>query len=323
MRASDNTGAGGLGALGGATGSGVNATAGTGVPDTAPYPAITFAGLTSALELAPVRLAAGGIYPGSVSITSGGVDNLFSSAGALVASNAETQALRASVQHADLRIIFTICEGLYRIVAKRSAGIQTLADLRGKRIALPVGTSSNYYVVKMLALASLTEQDITVVNQMPGMGTLNADAASVWEPGIQYVADNLKDDAIEFQKDDHGAEVYRELFNLHATAETLSDPSKRRAIVRFVRALIDASAQIRSDPSPAYALLTGPSGASQAVLQRSWPYERFAGGLVPDLLDVLEQEEVWRAQLDGRTARARADLAPLIDDSVFKEASGI
>jgi sulfonate transport system substrate-binding protein len=311
-----------LAAAGGRRGNVAGASAGSSAQDAAPYPAIGFTGLTSALELAPVRLAAGGLYPGTVSIGSGGVDNLFTSSAALLASNAETQALRASVQHPNLRIVFTICEGLYRIVAKRSAGIQALGDLRGKRIAFPVGTSSNYYVVKMLALAGMTEQDITVVNQMPGMGALNADAATIWEPGIQYVTDGLKDDAIEFQKDDQGAEVYRELFNLHATAESLSDPSKRRAIVRFVRALVDASAQIRADPTPVYALLTGPSGASQAVLQRSWPYERFAGGLVTDLLDVLEQEEVWRAQLDGRTARARADLAILIDDSVVKEASG-
>lgn len=268
-----------------------------------------------------MRLAANGIYPARVTIGSGGVDSLFSG-GALVASNAETQALRASVQHPDLRIIFTICEGLYRIVAKRSVGIQSLADLRGKRISVPSGTSSEYFLVKMLALAQLTEQDVSVVNGMPGAGGLTADAATIWEPGIQYVADSLSSDAIEFQKDDQGHEVYRELFNLHATTESLSDPDKRRAIVEFVRSVITASEQIRSDPMPAWKLLTGPTGASQAVLSRSWQYERFAGVLVGDLLDVLEQEEVWRAKIDSRTPRPRAELAKLIDDSVVKEASG-
>jgi NitT/TauT family transport system substrate-binding protein len=67
-------------------------------------------------------------------------------------------------------------------------------------------------------------------------------------------------------------------------------------------------------------LLTGPTGASQDVLQRAWTYERFAGGLVSDLLDVLEQEEMWRARIDGRSPRARAELEMLIDDSIVKEA---
>lgn len=251
--------AGAVAAVGAGGKGGAAATSGSagaaGTTDTRPLPAITFAGLVSALELAPVRLAADGLYPAKVTIGSGGVDNLFS-AGTLLASNAETQALRASVQHANLRIIFTICEGLYRIVAKRSAGIVARADLRGKRISVPAGTSSDYFLVKMLELAKLTEQDVVVVNGMPGAGTLTTDAATIWEPGIQYVADSLQDDAIEFQKDDQGHEVYRELFNLHATAESLSDPEKRRAIVVFVRALIQASAQIRNDPMPAWKLLT-------------------------------------------------------------------
>ncbi|HEX4352926.1 MAG TPA: hypothetical protein VHZ95_08435, partial [Polyangiales bacterium] len=70
-------------------------------------------------------------------------------------------------------------------------------------------------------------------------------------------------------------------------------------------------------------LLTGPTGASQAVLTRSLRYERFAGTLVNDLLDVLEQEETWSATTNGRSARSRAQLAPLVDDSVLKEALGM
>lgn len=311
----------GAGAAGTAGAAAIGGSGGTaGAADTRPLPAIAFAGLVSALELAPVRLAANGLYPAKVTIGSGGVDNLFTG-GTLLASNAETQALRASVQHADLRIIFTICEGLYRIVAKRSAGIQALADLRGKRISVLSGTSSHYFLIKMLEVAQLTEQDVVVVNGMPGAGTLTTDAATIWEPGIQYVADALKDDAIEFQKDAQDHEVYRELFNLHATAQSLSDPESRRAIVAFVRALIQASEQIRNDPTPAWKLSTGPTGASQDVLQRSWTYERFAGGLVSDLLDVLEQEEVWRARIDGRSPRAREQLQTLIDGSIVDEAA--
>ena len=105
------------------------------------------------------------------------------------------------------------------------------------------------------------------------------------------------------------------------TDESLADPVKRRAIVEFVRSLVAASAQLRTDPSVAWPLLTGPTGASQADLSKSWNYERFAGGLASDLLDVLEEEEGWRAKLDGRTARTRAELSPLIDPTVLSEAN--
>jgi hypothetical protein len=128
-------------------------------------------------------------------------------------------------------------------------------------------------------------------------------------------------DAVQFQeKDATGQYIYRELFNLHATAESLADAAKRRAIVRFVKSLITASAQISADPTVVYPLLTGPTNTDQADLAKSLNYERYAGTLVSDALDVLVPEEVWHAGVNNRTARTRDELAPLVDDSIVKEA---
>lgn len=311
-------GSGGARATGGTGTAGMHGTAGA---SGGPYLDLAFSGLTSAVELAPLRLAANGGYPAKITIASGGVDNLFGSNAAIVASNAETQALRSSVQHPDLRIIFTICEGLYRIVGKKSSGIAALADLKGKSVTAPnSGASSDYYLYKMLGSVGLTTSDVKITAGMPGMGTLSTDAATIWEPGIEYVSNTLGSDAIEFQTDPQGETVYRELFNLHTTAETLADASKRRSIVALVRALITASQQIREDPTVVYPLMTGPTGESQDNLVKSFKYERYAGTLVDDLLDVLTEEEVWRAKYDNRTARTRDQLAPLIDATVLQEA---
>src|SRR6185369_10136632 len=113
---------------------------------------------------------------------------------------------------------------------------------------------------------------------------------------------------------------YRELFDLHATAESLADPTKRRTIVRFVRSLVTASEQIRNDPTVVYPLMTGPTGVSQSVLAESFKYERYAGTLVSDLLDQLVTEEVWHAKQNNRTARSRTELAKLVDTSVLQDA---
>ncbi len=311
--ASSSAGSAGASAAGAAHGGSAGA-------DTAPYPDITLAGLTTAVELAPVRLAATGAYPAQVTVTSGGVDNLFGSNAALVATNAETQALRSSVTNTNLRIIFTVCEGLYRVVGKKSAGITTLADLKGKTVDYTAGTSAAYFLHVMLGTVNLTESDVKT-GSAPAANS-HGDAAAYWEPNMQAYAGSLAaGDAVEFQqKDASGQYVYRELFNLHATAESLADPTKRRTIVRFVKALIATSAQITSDPSVAYPVLTGPTGTSQADLAKSMNYERYAGSLVSDALDVLVPEEAWHAKVNNRTARTREQLAPLIDDSIVKEA---
>jgi sulfonate transport system substrate-binding protein len=300
-------GAGGMGGASGASGAGS-------------YPRLSLYGNTTTLELAPLLVAAMSLYPGMATVKNGGIPNLWS--GADAATNAETQALVQSVTHPNLRIVFTVSEGLYRIVARRSSGITTLADLRGKRVATVPSTSSAYYLHRMLATVQLTESDVTVVaaampSSMPGSLTRHeVDAATIWEPEIQNAADALGSDAIQFQD----PSVYRELFNLNTTAEKLADPTTRRGIVELVRSLVKASAQITAQPSGVFSLVASTTGYDAALVAKSFPYERFSGTLVPDLLDVLEAEEAWLAKNGTRAARDRATLAMLIDDTALKDA---
>lgn len=279
-------------------------------------------GNTSTFEFAPVLLAVDRLYPGKATVTNGGVPDLFKEGGADVATNAETQALRTSVDNPSLRIIFTVSEGLYRIVARRSSGISKLEDLRGKRIATIPNTSSAFHLHKMLKTVGMTESDVTVVRMFPlqkmppALKSGEVDAITIWEPEIQIAQELIGDDAIELG----GRGVYRELFNLNTTAENLANPVKRRQIVAFVRALIEASRQIRENPEVAWPLVAKSSGYDEGIISRAWHHHAFAGGLAYDLLDVLEEEEVWVAKERNRKPRTRAELATLIDTSVLREA---
>ncbi|HVW27629.1 MAG TPA: ABC transporter substrate-binding protein [Polyangiaceae bacterium] len=315
---STNASGGSAGTQGSAGASGASSGGRSGATGT--FPNLAVFGNTTTLELAPVLLAAKSVYPGKATVTNGGIPNLWS--GADLATNAETQALVQSVSHSDLRIIFTVCEGIYRIVARRSAGISTLADLRGKRIATTPGTSSAYFLHAMLATVQLDETSVTVVpaalpSQIPTeLSSRQVDAATIWEPEIQNASDALGGDAIEFQD----KSVYRELFDLHTTAEKLADPGTRSGIVQFLRALVTASDDITAQPSSVWPLVASTTGYDATLISKSWKNESFPGGLVPDLLDVLEQEEAWLAKNAGRAARPRATLSALVDDSPLKEA---
>ncbi len=229
--------------------------------------------------------------------------------------------MRQSVDHPDLRIIFTVSEGFYRIVARRSAGIDTVADLRGRRITTAPNTSSHYYLHKMLRTAGLTVDDVTVVpmtlSLMPAaLANREVDAVTIWEPEIERAASLVGADAIEFQD----RRVYRELFNLNTTAANLANPEKRAQIVAFVRALIRASAAVRERPRDVWPLVAASTGYDVALIEKVWPHEGYPGTLVPDLLDVMVEEDVFVARERNRTPRTRAELAKLVDDSVLREA---
>src|SRR5690606_16169109 len=82
------------------------------------------------IELSPVLVAANSFYPQVLEVGEGGITRI-TSGEADLATNAETQLLRESIRNPDLRIIMTVTESFYRLVGRRSAGINSLADLRG------------------------------------------------------------------------------------------------------------------------------------------------------------------------------------------------
>lgn len=280
------------------------------------------------IELSPVLIAAHHYYPVEMEVLEGGITNITSGVADL-ATNAETQLLRESVRNPDLRIIMTVTESFYRLVARRSAGIETLEDLRGKRVMTPAGTSAGYYLEAMLQSVGMSDDDVELVgfprapSAREGMDLMaealvsgEVDAISIWEPTPHDAATMLGDDAVILQD----RSVYREVFNLHARATDLADPEKRRAIVEFVRAVARATEDVKSNPEPYLALITRYTQFNEEQVLAGIPEMEFPVQIIPDMLDVLETEEQWVARNADREPRTREELAQFIDYSVLEEA---
>jgi sulfonate transport system substrate-binding protein len=299
--------------------------------------ALRIYGNLSILEMAPVLLAARRIYAGETVIEHGGVMSLWGKANDLpslnaagrsdVAANSETQVLRSSFGNPDLRLIFTLAECPYRIVGRRSAGIATLADLRGKKIGTMPKSSAAYFLDRMLRTVGLTEQDVVTapfmaktqapLSLMPqALRKWEIDAVTVWEPQSQQAKLAIGADAIEFCN----PAVYRELFNLCTTQAHLDDPMMRQKIVAFVRALILATQQLQRDPHEACLLVAQAAELDIEIVKNAWPYLSYPGTLATDLLDVLVPADAWVAKETQRAPRSRGELSQLIDDSVLREA---
>lgn len=292
--------------------------------------ALKIASSTATIEYTPEAIAIKDFFSGTASITSGGVPNLFSDSSIDLASNAETQALRNYATHKNLRIIYTVCEVYYRIVANKKAGsgITSLKDLKGKKIGTTPSTSAAYFVQKYLATVGLKESDYTVVSGSTCMsapceaGTFpymlahgTVDAVGMWEPTLELSAQALGANAVIFQDQS----VYREVFNLHTTAEKLKDVTARKNIVTFIRALNQAEAEYNTTPDKVYSRVASTLNMNVTLLKSVWPIHSFNGTLAADLLDVMVEEDAWVAKTDRRSLISRTDLANLIDGSVLKE----
>lgn len=73
------------------------------------------------------------------------------------------------------------------LIARNGSGIKTLADLKGKRVAVPIGSTSHFSLMGAINHAGLKPSDVTIMNMKPDQiaaawqqGTI--DAAFIWPP---------------------------------------------------------------------------------------------------------------------------------------------
>jgi aliphatic sulfonates family ABC transporter substrate-binding protein len=79
-----------------------------------------------------------------------------------------------------------------RLVANPATGAKTIADLKGKKIAVTIGSTSHFHLLRALDLAGLTQADVTMVNlapanMPPAYLAGQVDAILTWEPGTGEV----------------------------------------------------------------------------------------------------------------------------------------
>jgi len=288
----------------------------------APDAMFTVAVAMAVLEAAPIHIADQGPAGAGFRVIDGGVRTV-ALKGAHAAGNATTQMLRVLGDNPNVRLLFTLVDGNYRIVAKRSAGINRLADLKGKRIVVPRNTSANYFLVAMLRTAGLQESDVTLVTapataMAAAMVKGEADAISMWEPESENAVRAIGTDAIIFQDN----KVYRELYSVYSTTDVISDPRRRKELVAFVRATLAAAGDLQKDPKRYFPLISEKTKHPQDQIARSWEHHGFPLRVAPDLLDLITEEEKWVAAQQNRTPRSRAELAGFIDTTILKDAQG-
>ncbi|WP_437730628.1 ABC transporter substrate-binding protein [Sorangium sp. So ce1335] len=170
-----------------------------------------------------------------------------------------TEAIRFIDQGADLKIILVTDQsnGADGIVARQ--GISTVEDLRGKRIAVEIGTEAQYLLIRALSLRALSVHDVKVVSMPPeaciaALEQGEVDAAALWEPFLTIAREKGMPllfsskqlpgeifDVVLVQRD--AAETRREeitgvLQAWHRAAQALKQPDRRgeaqRSALRYL-----------------------------------------------------------------------------------------
>jgi ABC-type nitrate/sulfonate/bicarbonate transport system substrate-binding protein len=182
-----------------------------------------------------------------------------------------------------------------KMMAHVDSGIRTPADLKGKRLGLVQGTTSQYVVDVFLRFYGIEPTDVTLVplDAADPVGPLlrrEVDVASLYQPHGQRALQALGKSAVVLPN----PKIFTITLNL-VSVPTASDDD----VKRLLRAVQRAQRLIASDPAKARAIVAARLKQDPKLLDAVWPDFDFALGLHQSLITTLEAQARW-AQREGQ-----------------------
>jgi ABC-type nitrate/sulfonate/bicarbonate transport system substrate-binding protein len=179
-----------------------------------------------------------------------------------------------------------------KIVARRDAGINIPADLKGKRIATQKNSAVHFFLYRFLIYNSLTEPELNISylhpeELVPALVNGDIDAFSMREPFIQKARDHLGDNIIIFEQPG----IYTKTFNLIAHNKFIHDNPE--TIRKILRAFIRAEQYLKQNRRKGLEIIAKLHGIDKENLENKWDDYIFELSLYQSLLITLEAETRW------------------------------
>ena len=169
-------------------------------------------------------------------------------------------------QGVDWVMIGISTEGAYTegVAARKESGINTPADLKGKRIGYFKGSTAQYGLIMALRqqgirLDQVTLLDMPPAEQLAALANKEIDAAMVWEPWMQRMVHEANAKIIATEGD---FGIYTNVTGYAARRDWLRD--NKETAVRFLQALLTAYDVLQKDPSIGVRTLAGEMGIKEA-----------------------------------------------------------
>jgi NitT/TauT family transport system substrate-binding protein len=175
-----------------------------------------------------------------------------------------------------------------RIVARRSAGINSIHDLAGKSIGAPLGTSAAYYISTVLAQSKVKANLVQVSPSamVTAVTQRNVDAVSIFQPYQAQAIQALKADAVEL-----AGGTYNQHSLFLGTQAAIS--AKSHAITAFFAALNDAGTALSQHNNAAIDAVAKATQLAPELLRTVLAEFDFTLQLNPDLAAKLTQLAEW------------------------------
>lgn len=178
------------------------------------------------------------------------------------------------------------------IVARKASGIRRPADLKGKKIAAALGTTSDFFMEAFLVAHRIDPKDVKKVDLKPELlrdALMNGDvdAVSAFQPFLIQIQKNLRDRIVWF----YDKKIYTWTFSVVAKQEFIrKNPEK---VKKLLRALVKAEEFVNRNPVQAQKIVADFSGLDIGSVREIWSHMSFKVSLDQSLVLALEDESRW------------------------------
>jgi ABC-type nitrate/sulfonate/bicarbonate transport systems, periplasmic components len=210
------------------------------------------------------------------------------------AASTESPVMFAAMKGAEILVVAQTMTSVkdLAIVARRKSGIGLPADLKGKKIGFPAGTSAEYFLDVFLTVHTIPEGTVKTVPMKPddmddALKTGRVDAVAIWNPYLSVFAKQYgKEVALFFDET-----IYVETFLV--TGKKVFVTAHPETVKKIIRALMKAENFIRDHQAESIDIVVEGIKADKEAIKEYWPVYQFVVNLDQSLLVNLESQGRW------------------------------
>ena len=179
-----------------------------------------------------------------------------------------------------------------KVIANGSEGITEAADLKGKKLGTPAGTTGQFVAEVFLVNNGILPSEVEIIDISPSelpdaLKNKQVDVIVIWEPHAYNAQNLLGQDAIRLS----GSELYRTTFNFLVMKDYAE--SHPEVLVKFLRAIDNATDFIGENKEESQDIVAERLKLDKEDMVKFWDAFTFEISLDQSLLVAIEAEARW------------------------------